>query len=354
VEPWEFAGLISRLQSLPQTKPAGESGAVDVAVLDTAHDVVDIERALRRWPHHPLLQRLCGPGGKLRRPDGSLRISYAGYTHLLQLADVDLREHRYAMPDHGLFVAGIINSIAPAAELELIEVLNPYGCGSLETLIRAFAELANRRRAQAERRPLVINCSLVLNIPNVPEIAERDLKDSQQWPAVRALLNEQTPGLLGEIFRLLRDEGVYIIAAAGNDRHGGEPVAPPARYPAAIESVTGISALDARGAQARYSNKADQQAGEGFATFGGQGDSARPAVAGESMLGLYIGAFPGAMPNESGWGWWAGTSFAAPVASGIMAWALANGRDPVDTLRGLSPLPDSGGFGEPVPTAQGR
>jgi hypothetical protein len=47
-------------------------------------------------------------------------------------------QNPYRMTDHGLFVAGIIHTIAPQAELHLIEVLNPYGVGDLESITRAY------------------------------------------------------------------------------------------------------------------------------------------------------------------------------------------------------------------------
>jgi subtilisin family serine protease len=80
--------------------------------------------------------------------------------------------------------------------------------------------------------------------------------------------------------------------------------------------------------------------GNGVATFGGgTGPDGRLARRGpndptglkfDAPLGLYIAAHvgPDGVPNESGWAYWAGTSFATPIISGLAArlWQRDPGR----------------------------
>jgi subtilisin family serine protease len=135
-----------------------------------------------------------------------------------------------------------------------------------------------------------------------------------------------------------------MVAAAGNDaqrnRHRNYHGRPSARYPAAFDTVIGVGALP-RGASgsgiaaASYSNLADRPQKTGFATLGGE-DGVENGV-----LGLYIGPFPDGRPNDTKWAWWAGTSFATPIVTGLVAGLLGNGlsgrsADVMAALAGLS------------------
>src|SRR4030095_12775981 len=109
---------------------------VDVAILDTAPSQQDITNALQKWSgDNGLVDRLL---------NGRLQICYAPNMHLLSGVNVDLIEYPYPISNHGLFIAGIINSIAPMASLRLIEVLNPHGVGTAETLVAGLAKLLPR------------------------------------------------------------------------------------------------------------------------------------------------------------------------------------------------------------------
>ena len=45
------------------------------------------------------------------------------------------------MPDHGLFIAGLIRDIAPKASIRLIRILNDLGGGDLYNLFAALTDL---------------------------------------------------------------------------------------------------------------------------------------------------------------------------------------------------------------------
>jgi subtilisin family serine protease len=125
---------------------------------------------------------------------------------------------------------------------------------------------------------------------------------------------------------------VVIVAAAGNDAPNPNN-RPEARYPASFIDVLGVGALpngatpaSGRYQAATYSNLSDRPPKTGYVTLGGEPGS------GKGILGVYISEFPilpigsTLTPDDityrrkgTGWAWWAGTSFAAPVVSGILA-----------------------------------
>jgi len=121
--------------------PQEEVGrGVTVAILDTAPCLHDLAAAYKRHhkvlhhnpkDHHPVLEELLGPNGRLHVHATSL-------DELLRMRGVHLRDHQYQMTDHGLFVAGIVNSLAPSAEIHLYEVLNPQGAGDLQSIARGL------------------------------------------------------------------------------------------------------------------------------------------------------------------------------------------------------------------------
>jgi hypothetical protein len=109
-----------------------------------------------------------------------------------------------------------------------------------------------------------------------------------------------------------------------------------------------------------YSNTSDQPDGEGIATFGGEKYADVPVShtkPGTGILGVYTGMFPDD-PNAplTGWAWWAGTSFAAPIISGTLA-ALAGFHGSLETaqdeLNSRVIDPPSGEFGARFPAKQG-
>jgi subtilisin family serine protease len=262
------------------------------------------------------------------------------------------------MRDHGLFIAGIIHTIAPQAELHLYEMLNPYGVASLETIaqnfLKVFKDLENKR-------PLFINCSFMLDIP-VAGVLDKDFPPEirNQSEFMEHLI--KTPR---ELFGwVTQQKDVYVVAAAGNDalhnNSNGGPGRPLTRYPAAFKNVLGVGALpknaspvNGKYSAATYSNLADHKTPpEGYMTLGGE-----PGP--DGVLGVYIGEFPavkakgclaflwqwlglgkarrGQLPNNfhtlvpddieyklntTGWAWWAGTSFATPIITGTLAAAI--------------------------------
>jgi hypothetical protein len=316
-----------------QTVEPGLGAGVHVAILDTAPCLHDLDEAYDTWhgKGQPLIDSLLAPGGPLH-------VHPASYADLRLVGDYSLLDHRYLMADHGLFVAGIIHTLARQAALHLYEVLNPYGVGCVETIAQG---LLNVLRNPDIQRPLIVNCSLVLDLPTEGETYP-DFPAPLADPAILAHMRQP----LEEITRLLTQAGAVIVAAAGNDASRGarNPAAsrPPARYPAAFEDVIGVGAVSNqrpscgnRYEAASYSNLADNPSDSGYVTLGGE------AGRDQGMLGLFISRYPnpadkgqadpqaiGYLSNESGWARWAGTSFATPIVSGILAawWDASQGQ----------------------------
>ncbi|NTV65198.1 MAG: S8/S53 family peptidase [Oscillochloris sp.] len=356
-----------KVRALGQMPPTQTSRPVEVIILDTLPPERQISAAEQRWgAKHPLLCSLLSPGRltRIAHDDPAWQI------RLPKRHEVQVAGHDYVMSDHGLFVAGVIHSIAPQARLRLIEVLNAYGIGYVESIARVLSQLAQECIGD-QTPPMVINCSLTIMAPLaghwVPDpTRDDDLEDVTLFQAGRALagrnpadLSAEEQAILAQIDLLAlafewvcmaaRHQQILVVAAAGNDAQA-TGVRPQARCPAAFATVVGVGALDKHDRWASYSNRADRQAQQGLATFGGevapppvrsQGRRIRPALAGESVLGVYIGDFPRMRPrrhnNVNGWAWWAGTSFAAPIVSGAVAYMVGAGlaANPVEAHRQL-------------------
>lgn len=156
---------------------------------------------------------------------------------------------------HGTHVAGIINLVAPEADLLILRVLNDEGQGHLFDVAQAI-------RYAVDKGADVINMSM--------GAADMSM-------ALQAALDYAAAA------------GVVVVAAAGNL----DSQLP--QYPAALPGVVGVAALD------ESSQKAD------FSNYGDWVDIAAPGV---SIYSTY---------PISGYGWWSGTSMATPFVAGQLA-----------------------------------
>lgn len=288
---------------------------------------------------------------------------------------VHLRDHDYDMRDHGIFIAGIVHTIAPEAEIHLYEVLNPSGVGDLFSIAKGLREVLSAFRGQR----LVVNCSLMLNIPllNHP-VTNLDMRlaalifDEQNYHSDReeyltierfqrgcAWLTRQGMAIEWACDQFLW-QGARVIAAAGNDWKPNK-ARPQARFPAAFDSVLGVGALpknekfdtNKNRFPANYSNFADAPEKCGIVTLGGESGEEN------GILGVYLGEFPPSeflltpllrpistiLPerplvpeNKNNWAWWAGTSFATPIVTGLTALAFSDLQDPAITEDAIGKL----------------
>ena len=350
--------------NLPDTVTKSRKGeGVDVVILDTAPSPQDLTEAYNEWQgKHPLIRSLL-------RPNGPLRVTNNPNLD----TQVQVRGHEYKMTDHGLFVAGIVHTIAPCAGIHLIEVLNPYGVGDLESITSGL-EQAVRLIQNNPDRSFVVNCSLVVTLPLAEQHCYTRLEEDEYCfvdlyleldrELERIILNKvgtlgRTPGddsewlvrqrsTLEDPCNDIYDLNSRVIAAAGNDRKPGrrdreqkpgQEDRPQARYPAALQNVQGVGALPRDSASpggrhrtASYSNRADKPERIGITTLGGEEGE------GQGVLGLYLGEFPGGEANCTKWAWWAGTSFATPITSGVTAAVLSGLPRPRATQEAIDEL----------------
>ncbi len=368
----QSAAIRDRLDTLVQKYQQGAgASAVTVAVLDTAPDPQAVVAAAQAHPQNTLLNEIAGRD--IIEPAGDLAWAATAFGHLDRyrlnlgstlLADPD---HTFPQADHGLFIAGIIGDIAPAADLHLIRVLNDYGLGDMRSIARVIAGLPARFLADDPDRRLIINLSLVADLPAgvaflddwLPTTAHDLRNQTANHADLRDMLGKAAPArdLLQTLhsplqsliewlhsFTDARGAGrVLLVAAAGNDY---DPFADPVsatthrqepRWPARYDRAFGVAAVGSQLRPAEYSNRGDASLlGNGVATFGGE---AKRAAAGElpvidlTPAGGAVDAVRGIFsapklpadiagqeqPNDSGWVYWAGTSFATPIISALAA-----------------------------------
>jgi hypothetical protein len=314
--------------------PLHPNGAEDVvvAVLDTAHRSERIRAAVTRpeLKRNWLLQQLVAD---LRNENGSFEIEYDRYPIVGDACtgqDFYGDPRYYFMPDHGVFVSGLIRDSAPRARIRLIRILNDYGAGDIYNLFAALTDLEQEVISASIRR-LVVNLSLCV----MPDIRRLPYVwfDNRQWPsaqlssAVRVLAHIEEG--LRLLFESLHAQGILVVAAAGNDsllaRKQGQKPRPP-RAPARYETVLSVTSVNSNYAVAQFANLAClPPLNAGIATFGGDvyGSTNANGLP-DAVRGLFISPnFPNGEPNTSGWADWRGTSFSTAIISALGAHLIA-------------------------------
>lgn len=339
-------------------KLIGQGEGVDVAILDTAYTQAELVEAYKQWhDQHPLINSLLRTGGQLEPPEfvpaGTFLTPPPGASG-----------HDYKMNDHGLFAAGIVHTLAPCAKIHLYQVLDEYGVGNINSIAWGFDQVVQHIR-NSPGRLVIVNCSFILDLPLQHKHCYTYLgEDKECFLDLYTQFDQELEWLILSYARdpvwlqrqismlempcnLIYTLNSRVIAAAGNDwrpERGGPR--PGARYPASFDSVQGVGALpkalrrspDGRRKSASYSNLADKPTKIGVATLGGEeGES-------QGVLGLYLGELPGGEANRTHWAWWAGTSFAAPIVSGVTAAMLSSipGPRPRAVQEAIDGLYDSG------------
>jgi hypothetical protein len=232
--------------------------------------------------------------------------------------------------NHGLFAAGLIHAIAEESEIHLVRVLEKDKRGDLYTLLRALYNflLEGLQPAWAARRT-VINLSLGVRLP--PPGAFRftaDLKALEHLMAVAEHLD------------------VVVVASAGNDS-ANDPAALAGHFPARLTTVLGVASGAVDSGRACYSNQGAVAAPGGD---GGPGDPPRllsrilgrsrprargcqprtelcPGQGGDCRYAVIGPAYDPRPP--SGFIYWVGSSFAAPMVAGLAALALDCQEQPI-------------------------
>jgi hypothetical protein len=339
---------------------AADVAAVPVTVLDTLPDLKrarDRATTFAREAHNTQLGETVDWVRRHSRLDRRYRAERA-----------DIATHHQAgrrapdaanVADHGLFVSSLIHGLAPRAPITLEPALDDDGQGDLSLLLLGLERVLAHKRPE---EPRVVNLSLGVRphparLPaawyGLPRPQDPDYHPLRalatpgcdaRWVATNRRRIGQTVDLLEaglrELGRYLSLNNCLVVAAAGNDslalvesrRARLEP-----RLPARFDTVLGVAATTSNPRQAaRYSNVGDErELGDHIATFGGNAsDVLEPE---DGVIGVYAGEFPDGRPNETGWAFWSGTSFAAGIMSGLVAtyWALRPELDAAAVLADL-------------------
>ncbi len=333
-------------QDLKEALDADAGQPVVVAILDTSPERVVALSAADRYRQGPINNAFLATVvhsiifEERPLPSGTL----PQYAHLVPYwaqrmgkwqgpGDEPNRDTYYNIVDHGLFVAGVVRSLAPEVPIHLFRVLDSVGIGDLGTLLLTLAELPAYFAERYPKARIVVNLSLLV---------EEETDDAELCRVGESLL--YLPLQLA--INWLRSCGVLVVAAAGNDSLDlatGDALSPrqPPRLPARYNQAFSVAAVDEAGLPATFSNLGDSDATpNSIAVFGGNaaldsvtsapelkdvdGSGPQPPI---GIIGVYSGA---ELPcdkgtNETGLVYWAGTSFAAPIISGIAAqrWSRA-------------------------------
>jgi hypothetical protein len=331
---------------------------VVVAILDTSPRQADVRAAAT--PSDPRANWLMRDVSATVHLDGALSLKPAYFDFLSTIGPVaflpnwqgpeveaagppiDLGE--FSMADHGLFVAGIVRHLAPFAEIHLLRVLGDDGVGDLFGIISTLSQLPRVLQTSDQRR-LVVNLSLGTDIPIGERMLARWFPNSHvdaptlraHWANISRVL-EPIDRALHEVMDSLDEQGVLVVAAVGNDFFTQPTGRKEPRYPARYENVLGVTAMQRSGRYADYSNLGDEAVvldDYGVAAYGGNAALTGGAGSGppridttanpvDALIGIFSGqSLPGLSQapreNKTGWVYWAGTSFATPIATAVAA-----------------------------------
>ena len=266
----------------------------------------------------------------------------------------------FDMPDHGLFIAGIVRDLARGATIECMRVLSDYCVGDLATLTKALELIHNRMLrlnpdenfspGDLYQKPVVINMSLVIP-PTDKEAKHLGFKPKLTFALRTHLLKPM---------QRLSELGAVFAASAGNEadlRVGSramnpKKVRPFALFPSAFAyyastdpapRIIPVGAVRSDGKPASYSCYPGIK---GIATYGGEVPDAIPprppryphhtrgcvTRAGDmdAVVGIYSSSIYPSLSiddceptypalTQNGWAYWVGTSFATPIISALLA-----------------------------------
>lgn len=237
--------------------------------------------------------------------------------------------------DHGLFVAGLAHGVSKEPEIDLIRVLNGHGCGDLYTLTTAVHAFMKHTLSEfGTLEDVVINLSL--GVPQPPPDFFTTLRDENIDEAFVVALEQELASLeqtLSSAYVL----GAVVVAASGNESGVNNPK--PANIPAGYSYVVGVAAENINNERACYANQGDVSApgADGRTRTTTPPDACEPRfhkcdpMDGACELGLVsLSTF-----SRTGFRFWVGSSFAAPLMSGWAADGIAGGRTQAATISNM-------------------
>ena len=229
--------------------------------------------------------------------------------------------------DHGIFVAGLAHAAAPEANIHLYRVLDGSGVGDVQSIGKQIIRFINEFQPNSNV-PAVINLSLGITCES--PISDQDREDLRAFQA-----------LLHGAFEA---GSSVIVAAAGNDSNRNatpNPVVLDPAYPADQTFVIGVGAstkMDDTGTvkPSCYSHAPEYHefglyvpAGDGFDSSSASNPpecTARYSSCIDNQCPYAVLSFAATSPSK--YAYWSGTSFATPLASGLAARLIADGKAP--------------------------
>jgi subtilisin family serine protease len=337
----QFQSAEAGVRTLLDDPKGGEN--IVVAVLDTCPSAQGVRAAATRFSNNTLLNWVADnvhidppglsiPLDQLPPPD-LIKVNWGG---------VDENDQdRYIMADHGLFVAGIIHSIAPMADIYLIRVLNDMGVGDLVALANVVQQLTSLLEGKPAGTRLVVNMSLMVDIPTGAQALQfwaqqtsNNLDDLvSSFESLSAVI-DASQASIQTMIDWAAQQGALLVSAAGNDGQGEvDADHPDPRWPARSAAVLAVASVNRAQEPATFSNAADMMttATNGIAAYGGNAQMPPPAneapqieVDGnqpDAIVGIFSAdTLPfAAGSNQTGWVYWAGTSFSTPIIAGLAA-----------------------------------
>ena len=269
-------------------------------------------------------------GSKSFVPGETAQFTGAGSSHGTHTAGT------IAAADNNIGVIGV----APQAKLLLVKVLGDKGSGSFSWLMQGIVYAASNNAD-------VINMSLGAALPRNGKFL--DDNNTPDNPADDFVVNDAkaTQELLvalSKVTAYANKQGVTLIASAGNDANDGNHDQSLVHIPADATGVISISATGPMGwANDPLRTNLDRFAS--YSNFGTSaidfaapgGDSAYPgsesAVIGGLARPVWVFDLVFSTGRNGGYTWMAGTSMAAPHASGVAALIIGKNGGSMDPTR---------------------
>lgn len=354
---WAFTD--QGINLIPTPLAPQNSASVEIAIFDTAPFIK--EQVLAEGGYQTI---------NWAYPAFDLTISFPVQVVRVQPGQTD-------MADHGLFTTGLVHAVAPRANLHLIRVLNETGQGDVATLLHALATY-QRNRWLANDHSLknsVINLSLGTRTrttfygrtPNhlLDLLAELypQLSAEEQLLLNSFINNHIAIPALNKAMIELETLGAVVVAAAGND--SAEHLPPlPMQSPAGFDNVIGVAASNDQRNRSCFSNLGDVAAPGGDAMKGRRCIPQQIAhyctvitTMPQNCRNLFIMSLVSKDLFPNGYAYWIGTSFAAPMVSGLAGLVLEHRANlspaEVESIIhcGATAVPAAGPLPIPGPTA---
>lgn len=293
---------------------------------------------------------------------------------------IEIKEQHKFVAEHGYFIAGLVRMIAPNTNLNLVRVLNQDGVGDMLSLVVVIKDVLDTLKKANKTQGAVFNfsLSLVTELETAAEkqgvsltLEEKIAFEAQLPREYHSLLNEDPMAkALEMVLADANKAGVSIICAAGNESdithkditHKKDPHNYPAGSPASLPFTLAVGSSNSDGDRSCFSNRDESKrdgdgvhapSGNGTKEKGGRfptdddpftdceypyaepdkiaalSQAQKDAIKNPSKNGGYddMNGVTSMLYNNGGdktIGHWLGTSFSAPIVSGIAALVISD------------------------------